>query len=254
MISRTILVNYLDSYLKIHDIEDNHWNGLQIEGKETIKKIAYAVDAGISTFQKSIACNADMILVHHGHYFKATSPLLVGWRKERVQMLLEKDISLYAVHLPLDCHPEVGNNAQLFELLGARPEQPFDFVKSKNISWIGSFEQPKTIQEIETLLNTSLPTTCKTLPFGPKHIKTVAISSGGAGYRGFSQALDARVDLYISGDAVEIYQTAKDAKMNIIFAGHYATETLGIKALADHVKQKFNNFTCLILGSALFRY
>jgi dinuclear metal center YbgI/SA1388 family protein len=216
------------------------WNGLQVEGKKEVRSVAFAVDAGISTFQKAIESNADMIFVHHGHYFKGIDPLMVGWQKERIQLLLKHEISLYAAHLPLDAHPEVGNNAQLFTLLGAEKKAPFDFVKEISISWIAEFKNPVELSKIENTLNDSLTTRCTVLDFGGNQIRTVAISSGGAGYKVFNQALKAKVDLYITGDAIEIYQTAKDAKLNVIFAGHHATEKLGIKALQKHLITKFS--------------
>ncbi len=233
------LVAYLNTYLTIDKFHDGIWNGLQIEGKKEIKKIVFAVDAGTETFQKTVEVQGDLLIVHHGHFLKSMSPVLTGWAKQRLSVLMDKNISLYAAHLPLDAHSEIGNNAQLFKTIGATPEQPFAFFDGKSISWVGSFQQPQTITTVVEILNHALATTCKVLPFGPVTIKRVAICSGGGGYKLFSQAVEAGVDLYITGDAIEIYHLAKDVGMHVIFAGHYATETVGIKALAHHIAGQY---------------
>ena len=240
MISRNELACYLDDYLDINGISDGIWNGLQVEGKDEINNIIVAVDAGIMSFEKTIELSGDLLLVHHGHFLKSLSPTMTGWNKKRLSLLLNNDISLYAAHLPLDAHPEVGNNAQLHKLIGSTPEEPFCYFGSKSISWVGSFEQPTTVDAVAEKLASALPTTCKTLPFGPKEVKRVALCSGGGGYKVFSQAVEAGVDLYITGDSVEIYHLAKDAGISVIFAGHYATETVGVKALAKQIESKFD--------------
>lgn len=233
------IVSYLNTYLSIDAYNDGIWNGLQIEGKQEIKKVVCAVDAGLETFQRTVTASGDLLIVHHGHFLKSINPSLVGWQKKRLAPLLEQNISLYAAHLPLDAHPEVGNNTQLFKIIGAVPEMPFASYEGKHISWVGSLAQAQNITIITGLLNNILATTCKVLPFGPSVIKRVAICSGGGGYKLFSQAVEAGVDLYITGDTIEIYHLAKDAGINVIFAGHYATETLGVKALGKHVAAQF---------------
>lgn len=237
---RSELIGYLDSYLAINAFSDGIWNGLQVEGKQEINKLVFAVDAGVETFEKAIEAGGDMIIVHHGHFFRGANPSFTGWAKKRLSLLMNNNISLYAAHLPLDAHPEIGNNVQLHKLLGSIPQEPFAFFGGKSISWVGEFVEPKSIGDIEHMLCQELSTTCKVLPFGPKEIKRVAICSGGGGYKLLAQAVDAGVDLYLSGDSIEAYHTAKDAGIHVIFAGHYATETVGIKALAQHVGAKFD--------------
>lgn len=234
------LTKHLDQYLAINTLSDGIWNGLQVEGKAEVNKIVFAVDAGIETFEKAIAAGGDMLIVHHGHFFRGTNPSLTGWTKKRLSFLLDNNISLYVAHLPLDAHKEVGNNVQLHKLLGSTLQEQFAFFGGKSISWVGEFAEPKSIREIENLLNAKLSTTCKVLPFGPDKIKRVAICSGGGGYKVLAQAVDAGVDLYLSGDSIEAYHTAKDAGIHVIFAGHYATETVGIKALADYIDATFD--------------
>lgn len=240
------IVSFLNDYLKIDEIEDNSWNGLQVEGKQEIKKIAYAVSAGADVFQRSVNEKADMIIVHHGQFWKGSDPRIVGWNKERIDILRDNEISLYASHLPLDRHRDVGNNAQLLKLLGAKIKEEFSLYKGKNVGWIGEFISPKTIEEIVKKLNLSLNTKSIVVPFGKEKIKKIAVCSGGGDYADFAEAIEKKVDLYITGDTSEIYNMAKDAKINVIFGGHYATEILGVKALAEIIKKKFEMETVFI--------
>lgn len=240
------IVRFLDDYLKTDDVNDSSWNGLQIEGKEKVGKIAFAVDAGMETFELSVKEKADMIVVHHGHFWNNRNPSMTGWAKDRIKILLENDISLYCSHLPLDRHREIGHNAQILKLLGAKITVEFLHSHGKNIGWTGELRKALKISEIEKKLNKSLKTSCKALPFGPNNIKTIAVCSGGGGYGGFYEALDSGVDLYITGDTEEVYYTAKDAGLNVIFAGHHATETVGLKALAGIVSKRFKVETVFI--------
>jgi len=240
------IVSFLDDYLEIEDIKDNSWNGLQIEGNSEVKKIAYAVSAGSEVFQKSADEKADMIIVHHGQFWKGGDPRIIGWNKQRLDILMDNGISLYASHLPLDRHKEVGNNAQLLKLLGARIKESFSLHEGKNVGWIGELASPKSIKEIEKMLNSSLNTKSIVLPFGKEKIKRIAICSGGGDYADFVEAIEKKVDLYITGDTSEIYNMAKDAKINVIFGGHYATEILGVKYLAEVIEKKFKLETVFI--------
>lgn len=240
------IVDFLDSYLQIDAIEDSCWNGLQFEGKEKVQKVVFAVDAAVETFERAVRESADLIIVHHGHFWKNQNPSVSGWAKKRLDILNENNISLYACHLPLDRHKESGNNAQIIKLIGAKISDEFMFSAGKNIGWIGKFTNSKDISIIEKSLADKLNAECTVLAFGPKRIKKVAVCSGGAGYGGFYEALEAKADLLITGDAVEVYYTAKDAGLNIIFAGHHSTETIGLKALLKVVSKKFHIETAFI--------
>jgi dinuclear metal center YbgI/SA1388 family protein len=233
------IAEYLDQYLEIVDIKDTCWNGLQFQGKSEVKKIAFAVDASIETFKLATQKQADLIVVHHGHFWHTQNPSIVRWAKQRIEILSKHQTSLYACHLPLDRHRIVGNNAQILRLLGANISRAFLLQEDKNIGWIGTIKRAVSLKQIEHKLNTKLDTNCIVLPFGKERVKTVAVCSGGGGYGGFYEALNSGVDLYITGDTIEVYYSAKDSRMNVIFAGHHATETIGLKALAEVVKQKF---------------
>ena len=165
------LINFLDTYLSINEIEDSSWNGLQFEGKSEVKKALFAVDASIETFKKAASTKSDIVIVHHGHFWKNSDPSINSWNKKRIDVLYKNSISLYACHLPLDRHIEVGNNAEILKLLGCKPEKEFMMHKGKNIGWIGTLNKPKSINEIEKILKKSLKADCKTLGFGEKENK-----------------------------------------------------------------------------------
>ncbi|MCX7705554.1 MAG: Nif3-like dinuclear metal center hexameric protein [bacterium] len=234
------IVKFLDDFLDIKNIKDDSWNGLQWEGKGEIKKVMCTVDAGKTVFEKAADEKADMIIVHHGHYWKNINPSFTGLNKNRLEILYKNNISLYAVHLPLDIHPEIGNNILLLNLIGAKKSKPFFPYEGKSISFCGIFTKKTLLKDVLSKLNTSLGIECRVLPYGPETIKTVAVISGGGGYAGFNEALKEGVDLYISGDTLEIFHSAKDAGMNVIFGGHHATETLGVKEIAKILQRKFD--------------
>jgi dinuclear metal center YbgI/SA1388 family protein len=233
------VVKFLDRYLEVHTIKDSSWNGLQHEGKSDVRRVLFAADAGIETFEKAVDLDADLVVVHHGIFWKSTSPCLVGWFKNRVTILCRHGISLYAVHLPLDRHRVVGNNAQLVKLLGARIRSGFCEMDGKNVGWIGDFKHPVPLKEIEQKLSEGLNTQCTVLPFGKRRIKSVAVLSGGGTGGHLQEAARSGVDLYLTGEVSDIYHTAKDMSINVIFGGHHATEILGVKALSELVRKKF---------------
>lgn len=240
MLKLSKIVEFLDSYLDIDAVKDSSWNGLQFEGTEDVKKIVYAVDAGVETFKKAASLKADLVVVHHGHFWANQNPSIRGWVKQRLDILYKNGISLYACHLPLDRHKVVGNNAQILKLLSAKITDEFLFHSRKNIGWIGELKKGLSVNQIELLLSKKLGADCKTLSFGKEKVKTIAVCSGGGGYGGFYEALEAGVDLYITGDAIEVFYTAKDSGMNVIFAGHHASETIGLQALMKVVDKRFD--------------
>jgi len=239
MVSLEKLCNFLDEYLDINAISDACWNGLQYQGKSRVEKIVYCVDAGSEAFRKASSVKGDMIIVHHGHFWKNLNPSYSGWAKKRLEILKSGNISLYACHLPLDRHKEVGNNAQILSLLGAGIIDEFILNEGKNVGWIGEIPDGLSIKAIEKVLNKKLNTKSKLLAFGPERVRTVAVCSGGGGYGGFYEAMAKEVDLYITGDTTEIYYTAKDFGINVIFAGHHCTETIGLRALCKVIEDRF---------------
>lgn len=234
----TKIVDFLDDYLHTADWEDKSMNGLQVEGRKNIEKIVFAVDACMDTFQHAESKNADMLIVHHGLIWGSLG-YIRGQVMKRLKYLLENELSLYAAHLPLDAHPEIGNNVELMRILGGKIEEPFGEYRGKSIGYLGNFDQPKTLEEINETLKQQLQVDPLTFNFGANDIKNVACVSG-AGTSTVPEAGEKGIDLLVTGETDHSsYHTAKEFSLNIMFAGHYATETLGVKALMNVIKDKF---------------
>lgn len=239
MASLSSITTYLDKYLRPDDIIDDSWNGLQYQGNQEVSRVAFAVDITLGTLRRARQAKVQMLIVHHGMFWRTSNPSLVGISKEKLQLLQKSDISLYASHLPLDRHPDVGNNAQLLKILGAKADREFLFRHGRNIGWIGKWKRPRPLKELAKEIQITLGTTAHLLAFGKSDVQTIAVCSGSGGYGGFNEALKEQVDVYLTGDSCYIEPTARDAKANVIFAGHYATETVGLKALAKKIENNF---------------
>ena len=239
------LVSYLDEYLRIRDVPDerNAVNGLQVENSGTVSRIVAAVDASQATIDGlSSAMAGSLLLVHHGLLWDGNVPL-TGRRFRRVAALLEHDAALYAAHIPLDLHPEVGNNVVLAERLGIEVGGWFgDYRGSALGVWGHAGARHPTrealVAEVNRALGTFTPG-ARLIPGGPERVSRVGIITGGAGSM-IGAARDAGLDTYITGEgAHHTYFDAVEWGINVIYAGHYATETLGVRALGDEVAAHF---------------
>jgi len=241
----TELTNYLDDYLKVAEIEDVSLNGLQVEGKNYIKSVAFAVDASMETFKKAAEKNADMIITHHGLLWNKPK-YITGKFYRRIKFLIENVISLYSVHLPLDMHSEAGNNIQIAKMLKLNNIQTFGEYHGVKIGYKGELEKKLELENLITTLEDRLCTTVLSFKFNKEPVKNVGIVSGGAGSI-IEQASSENLDLIITGETYHPgYHMAKEDGINLVFAGHYATETLGVKALAKHLNKKFGIKTFFI--------
>jgi dinuclear metal center YbgI/SA1388 family protein len=226
------LVGYLDSYLDIKSFRDSSSNGLQIEGKKNVSRVAFAVDACIGSFKKAKEMNADLLIVHHGLIWGGLK-FVRGLIYERLKFLMESRISLYVAHLPLDAHPEVGNNVQILKLLGAEPESFFAEYEGKKIGVYGRIKEQR-MTSLENELEMKLKTKVRALRFGQNKVKRISVVSGSGAFA-IEEASEIS-DCLITGEyRHEAYHAAKELEFNVIFAGHYATETLGLKALMEKV-------------------
>ncbi|MBN1696955.1 MAG: Nif3-like dinuclear metal center hexameric protein [Spirochaetales bacterium] len=216
---------------------DASLNGLQVGRKEKeIQKVAFAVDASLQSFEQAAREDADLIFVHHGLLW-SKQERIVGNLYKRLAFLAGRDLCLYAVHLPLDMHPELGNNIGIAKRLGLASPEPFGSYKGVKIGFKGRFETRKTIDEITDLLLSKKENRPFVLPFGPEKIETVGIVSGGDP-KSALQAIEEELDLFITGDAShEIYHECLEAGLNVIFAGHYLTEVWGVKQVAEYLKK-----------------
>ena len=232
------LVRYLDAYLHVRDVPDypNALNGLQVENAGEVTRIATAVDLCEATVELAAAQAADLLLVHHGLFWGGLRPL-VGPRQRRVAGLVRRNIALYSAHLPLDRHPDIGNNAVLARALGMTLRGEFGTHDGVPIGVWGELRTDRDAlrQQIAAVLG-PLP---RLMPFGPAAVRLVGIITGAGGSM-IADAAAAGLDTFITGEgAHHTFFDAEELKLNVFYAGHYATETVGVKALAEHLSAKF---------------
>ena len=230
------LRDYNASLLQTSTFKDYCPNGVQVEGRAQVLRIATAVTASQYVLDNAIAWGADAIMVHHGYFWRNEEAPLVGIKKRRIAQLLRNDVSLLAYHLPLDAHPELGNNAQLGKLLGFQAQARFG---EQNIVWMGGLEVPQTLAQLTHKITHDLRRTPQVIGRMDKEINRVAWCSGGAqGY--FEAAIAQGVDAYVTGEISEQnFHLANETDVVFIAAGHHATERLGIQALGEHLVEKF---------------
>jgi dinuclear metal center YbgI/SA1388 family protein len=214
-------------------VADRALNGLQVgrSGSE-LCRVAFAVDACLESIRRAAQWRADLLFVHHG-LFWGTPLAVTGVHYQRIKELLAADCALYAAHLPLDLHPEVGNNVALARDLGLVDLEPFGEYHGIKIGCRGRLPQGRPLEEVARLCCGGSTESPRFLPFGPEVIETVGIVSGGAAEEAL-QALEEGLDLFITGEAAHtVYHHCLEGKMNVIFGGHYRTETGGVRLLAE---------------------
>ena len=237
-ISLEELVGYLDGYLGVAEVADfpGALNGLQVQNSGRVGKIVAAVDACQATIDATAESGAGLLLVHHGLFWGGAGPV-TGRQWRRLSRLLAHDVAVYSAHLPLDCHPEVGNNALLGVELGLRETERFGEYHGTAIGVMG--EIVSTRDALVARLAEILGATPHVMPGGPVEIRRVGIVTGGAGSM-IDEARIAGVDTFVTGEgAHHTHFDAEEGGINVIYGGHYATETFGVKALAQHLETKF---------------
>lgn len=242
------LVGYLNEYLRVADFKESAINGLQVAGKKQVKKIAFAVDAVLETFQLAAAAEADLLIVHHGIFWGFQYPLR-GPNYKRMKILFDHEMALYAVHLPLDAHAEVGHNVTLLKALGADPEslERFGSYKDQTLGWMARI--PEITRSLLTeRLEKVLGGPVKLLGFGPEKIRSLAcITGAGADFGTVGEAKIKNIHYFISGESTHpIYHYAQEAGVNLALGGHYCTEVFGLHALRAHLETVYEIETCFI--------
>jgi dinuclear metal center YbgI/SA1388 family protein len=226
--------------LDIEGFEDVSLNGLQVDNDGgDVKKIGFAVDACMETFERATEAGAGLLFVHHG-LFWGKPPALTGSHRERIKFLLDRNIALYAAHLPLDQNPLYGNNAVLAKKLGIEELQPFGGYHGKKIGYKGTLKEPLSIDEAVSRIGFMGRPPLSVLGFGPKEIRSAAVVSGGAPeFAG--DAIAEGVDLYVTGDASHTsYHQAAEGRLNLIAGGHYSTEVWGVRAVMEQCARQLN--------------
>jgi len=238
MTSLSEIVDYTNDFLRIREIADwdNALNGLQIENSGDVSKIGASVDASTRILEAAAKQNVDLLIVHHGWFWPGLQPV-TGVSRRQLKLAFENNIALYSAHLPLDLHPQVGNNAQLAAVLGLTSIQPFFEEKGQLIGLKARVSMPRN--EVDHKLQKALTGPVKTFMFGPRKTGTIGIITGGAGSEIYKIAQEG-IDTFITGEAPHWAAVAADElKMNLLLGGHYATEVFGVKALAAHLSKRF---------------
>jgi len=237
MIPITTLLDYCQDRLHVDAFEDYCPNGLQVEGTVEVGKIVTGVTASLALIQAAVETGADALLVHHGYFWNNESAPIVGMKGARIRLLLQHDINLLAYHLPLDAHPELGNNIKLGELIGCQSCEP---MVNGGLLWGGSFSNPVSACRLAEILGDSLHREPLLVSGGEHPVRRLAWCTGGA--QGMiEQAADLGFDAYVTGEVSEsTVHIARERGIHFYAAGHHATERYGIQALGEELAGKFD--------------
>lgn len=233
------IIQWCDQTLKAAEFKDYAPNGLQIEGSTEVKRIVCAVTASEDAIDAAIAQNADLLLVHHGYFWKGEPYPITGMRGNRIKKLIQNNISLVAYHLPLDAHPSLGNNVAIAEKLGLHHLEPLDLAEKHPIGNIGYLEQAVSVEEFNAKLQDSFDFKVIHLPAKKKSIQKVGFCTGGA-QDFIAKAALQNCDAYISGEVSErTFYEAKELGVHYFACGHHATERYGVQRLAQAISKQF---------------
>jgi len=233
-----VIVAHCDQILRARDVGDydGAMNGLQVENSGSVKKIAAAVDASISTIKLAVAAKADLLIVHHGLFWSSRQPW-TGKNFELLKLCVENSLAIYSSHLPLDLHSTLGNNAQLCAALGLRNLKPFFLTHGQTIGFRSQTKISRT--DLAKRLERATGTKPKIIPGGKNICEKIGVVTGGAGAE-LKQVAAEGVDTFITGEGPHwTFALAEELGLNVFYGGHYATETFGVKALAAHLSKKF---------------
>lgn len=237
--SRDEILKSLKTLLRPEQFKDYCPNGMQVQGKPQVQRLVSGVTACQALIDRAIEAKADMLLVHHGYFWRGEDETITGIKKARVEALLKHNINLLAYHLPLDVHPELGNNAALGRLLGFKTTGDLGKQNNNSIGLTGELETPLSGEELGALLNERLGREALHIPGSAKPIRTVAWCTGAA--QNFIElALKSGVDAYITGEVSEqTVHIARETGIHFFAAGHHATERYGVQAVAAHLVEQF---------------
>ncbi|MBB6099210.1 dinuclear metal center YbgI/SA1388 family protein [Deinobacterium chartae] len=237
-ILRDDLVAWLGDYLEVSKFNDPSANGLQIEGRPEITRIAVAVDSSLRTITEAVESGADMLIAHHG-LFWGQQQLITGAHYRRVRAAIEGGLNLYVSHLPLDAHPEVGNNAVLAQALGLENVEPFGSFRGQKVGVKGTLPLPLDLQGLADRIQKTTGEICLVHGGGPGEVRRVGIVSGDASSN-LPEAAREGLDTFITGEPRHAtFHDSFENGINAVYAGHYETETFGVRALAIKIEETF---------------
>ncbi|HTV75944.1 MAG TPA: Nif3-like dinuclear metal center hexameric protein [Candidatus Baltobacteraceae bacterium] len=232
------IVEHCDKILRTRDIGDYDGaaNGLQAQNSGRVTRIAATVDASLATVKLAVAAKADLLIVHHGLFWSARQPW-TGTNHELLRLLVENNLAIYSSHLPLDAHPRLGNNAQLCAALGLKNLKPFFESHGQTLGFKSQTKISRA--ELAAKLERVTGAKPKIIPGGKNICEKIGVVTGGAGAE-LKLAADAGLDTFITGEGPHwTFALAEELGLNVLYGGHYATETFGVKALASDLSKKF---------------
>lgn len=238
MASLQELVSYLDAELRITELPDYPpaHNGLQMEGADQVKSVVAAVDATLPVIEQAVEAGADLLVVHHGMFWNGVK-MITGATYRKYRLAMENGLAIYSAHIPLDVHPDLGNNARLASALGLGEVEPFFDWKGISLGLRGSFEG--SLDELVAKASEVLGTPPHVCPGGSSEAGVVGVITGGAG--GEVEAIAAAgIDTFLTGEGPHwSYTAAEELGLNLIYGGHYATETFGVRAVGERLAEQF---------------
>jgi len=239
MMKRDELVSYLQEYLVCDDFKDYAPNGLQVEGGSTIQKLCTAVTASQAIIQKAVALQADALLVHHGYFWRGETAMITGMKYKRISQLISHNINLLAYHLPLDCHPTIGNNACLGKLFALETIRMHPASNVPNLLWSGILSKSMSAKAFSVYIEKKLNRVPLHVSGINKPIHRIAWCTGAAEDY-IEEASLLGVDAYLSGEISErTYYQAKELGIHYYACGHHATERFGVQALGEHLSERY---------------
>ncbi|MFN7966145.1 MAG: Nif3-like dinuclear metal center hexameric protein [Acidobacteriota bacterium] len=239
-LNRVQLTEYLDRYLAAHEGRDYGPNGLQVEGRDGVSRVALGVTASLAFIEQAVAWNADVAIVHHGLFWRGAGELRVERSlRARLKALLSNDLTLLAYHLPLDRHPEVGNNAVLARRLGATQLEPAFSYEGLPVGVIARFDASLPVRELVQRIADVTAREPLTIAAGPEQVQRIGIVTGGAANL-VQDAARMGLELFLTGEPSEpAVHIAREERIHFVAAGHHATETFGVQAVGEHLAQRF---------------
>jgi len=239
MASLDDIAAYLQEYLRIDQIPDysNALNGVQLANSGKVSKIVAAVDSHLQVIEKAIEADADLLLVHHGMFWLGAQPV-TGGLYQKLKLAMENDLAIYSVHIPLDEHPDLGNNALLAKAVGLTNPQPLMPWKGSTLGLAFDSEQPR--DQLVDKVAKAVGGKVHVCPGGPATTKRIAVITGGGGAE-VTAVAEKGIDTFITGEGPHwSYTVAEELGVNLIYGGHYATETFGVRALSEHLAEKYD--------------
>jgi len=233
------IAEYLDRTLQVAEWKDASHNGLQVAARGPVRRVCCGVDASLEFFEAAARRQADLLVCHHGISWGDSLCRITELNYTRLKFLLDHNLALYACHLPLDAHPKYGNNARICQALGLQKIRKFGWYHGAQIGFAGRLPRAVPYARFKTAVARLLKTEPRTMDFGPRMVRTVAVISGGAAAE-LAEAGRDRVDVFLSGEpTLAAWHLAREYGVNAIFGGHYATETFGVRALAELLARRF---------------